>query len=371
MGAPRGQLMRALYLAGRQADALELYRRPRAISFPRSSASSPVASSSGSSARSSTTIPNLACPQRRRRRSLLAAAGFCSWPVAYSLPLQRQRSCSCSGPAAGAAVRRSPTAGQGEVVALDATTGSLRGRISAGRTPSTIAVAGGIVWVVDADARTVLRLSESLHVLDAFSTGATPTDIAVGAGSVWVANGRPLARAQFTGPVATAIARLDPTTGNGRSNIQLPERGGSVSNLVENHVAVEHGSVWAVAPDFGVVRIDAATGKITARSYAVRAAAVAAGPAGVWVLSVDGAVVKLDTRTARPVARANVPASSIGSIAVGQDAVWVTSPVDGTLWGQRRCAGPRSAQSMSPGASPISPLGPDSSGLPTRSPERS
>ena len=92
------------------------------------------------------------------------------------------------------------------------------------------------------------------------------------------------------------------------------------------------GAVWAVTPDFGIVRIDAATGTITARSRAVRAAAVAAGPAGVWVLGVDGVVARLDERSARPVARARVPASSVGAIAVGTDAAWVTSPSEGTLW---------------------------------------
>jgi len=87
-----------------------------------------------------------------------------------------------------------------------------------------------------------------------------------------------------------------------------------------------------VAPDFAVVRIDAATGAITARSDAVPAAAVAAGPGGVWVLGVDGAVARLHERTARPTFRTRVPATSVGSIAVGNGAVWVTSPSDGTLW---------------------------------------
>ena len=221
--------------------------------------------------------------------------------------------------------------GEGAVVALDAATGSVRQRLALGRTPSAITAGNGVVWLVDADARTVLRLSESSRVVETLSTGATPTDIAVGEGSVWVANGRPLEGAQFVGPVATAVARLDPTTGTERADIRLPRRGGAVSNLVENHLAVKGGAVWAAAPDFSIVRIEAATGAITARSTAVRAAAVAAGPAGVWVLGDDGAVARHDERTARPLARAKVPDFSVGSIAVGDDAAWVTSS-GGSLW---------------------------------------
>ncbi len=222
--------------------------------------------------------------------------------------------------------------GEGAVVALDAATGSVRGRFSTGRTPSAISVRNGVAWVVDADAQTVLRLSESSRVVETFSTGATPTDVAAGADSVWVANGRPLERAQFVGPVATAVAKLDATTGTERGETRLPRPGAAVSNLVENYLAVKGGAVWAVTPDFAVVRIEATTGAITARSAAVRAAAVAAGPAGVWVLGVDGSVARLDERTGRPIVRTKVPTSSVGSIAVGDDAAWVTAPSDGILW---------------------------------------
>jgi branched-chain amino acid transport system substrate-binding protein len=222
------------------------------------------------------------------------------------------------------------TPGRGAVLALDAATGAVRRQLALGRTPSAIAAGDGSVWVVDADARTVLRFDESARVVDTLATGATPTDVVVAGGSAWVANGHALPDAQFVGPVATAVARLDAATGAARADIRLPRRGGTLSNLVENHLAVQDGALWAITPDYSVVRIDADTGEITARSSAVPAAALAAGPAGVWVVGTDGTVVRLDERTARPLARAKVP--SVGAIAVGRDAAWVTSPVDGTLW---------------------------------------
>lgn len=219
----------------------------------------------------------------------------------------------------------------GHVVVVDGTTGGIDRRISAGRTPTAIAAGEGAVWLVDADARTLIRIEESSGDVETFSTGATPTDVAVGPGAVWVANGERLEGAQFIGPVATAVARLDPVTRTERANVPLPYEKGDLSNLVENHLAVTEDALWAVTPDYAVVRIEGATGAVTATARAVPVTAVAAGGAGVWALGADGSVVRLDERTARPVARARIPVP-VTSIAVGEDAAWVTSAADGTLW---------------------------------------
>ena len=105
------------------------------------------------------------------------------------------------------------------MVGIDAESGDVVRRIPAGRTPSALAVGDGALWLVDADARTVLRIVPSSRVIETLATGATPTDIAFGAGSVWVANGRRLKDTQFIGPVATAVARLDPTTRTERTEV--------------------------------------------------------------------------------------------------------------------------------------------------------
>jgi branched-chain amino acid transport system substrate-binding protein len=327
----RAQLMLALYRAGRQSEALDVFADARRVlvgELGLEPGPELQRLQQGILGQDPTLdAPASGTPPRHRRRLLLAAAAASVLAVlaavAVAVLLVRD------GDDGGAAA---VVPGEGAVVALDAATGKVRRRIALGRTPSAISVRDGVVWLVDADAQTVLRLSESSRVVETLSTGATPTDVAVGHGAVWVANGRPLEGAQFVGPVATAVARLDSTTGTERADIKLPRLGGAVSNLVENHLALKGAAVWAVAPDFSVVRIDASTGAITARSTAIRAAAVAAGPAGVWVLADNGAVARLDERTARPLARAKIPAFSVGSIAVGEDAAWVTSPVDGTLW---------------------------------------
>ena len=326
----RAQLMLALYRGGRQAEALEVYVDARRT-FVEKLGLEPGPELQRLQQAILAHDATLEAPRRplvpvRSGRLLAATVVLALVASAVAATLLLRGADDGDTPALAA----EPT--QAAVVLLDARTGSLRRRIAAGRTPSAIAAERGVVWVVDADARTVLRLASASRVVETFSTGATPTDVAAGGDSVWVANGRALEHAQFVGPVATAVVRLDARTGTQRAETRLPKAGGALSNLVDNHLAATSDAVWAVTPGFAVIRIDAATGAITARSTAVRAAAVAAGPAGVWVLGVDGAVAKLDERTARPILRASVPAAAVGSIAVGSDAAWVTSPADGTLW---------------------------------------
>ena len=327
----REQLMLALYRTGRQAEALDVYADARK-QLNDELGLEPGPALQRLQKQILDHDAALAAPRKRlsagrRRRALAAGVAVVAVLVVAALAVG-----VALGRNDGSDLTAAAAPGEGEIVSLDVSTGAVRRRLPAGRTPSAIAAQDGVVWVLDADAQTVLRLSEVSRVVDTFSTGATPTDVAVGAGSAWIANGRPLPKAQFVGPVATGVARLDLTTGTERAEIRLRRRSPAVSNLVENHVAVRGGAVWAVTPDFGVVRIEAATAAVTARSDAVPAAAVASGPAGVWVLGVDGSVVRLHERTAKPIFRTRVPASSVGRSRSGADAVWVTSPSDGTLW---------------------------------------
>jgi DNA-binding SARP family transcriptional activator/ABC-type branched-subunit amino acid transport system substrate-binding protein len=324
----RAQLMLALYRSGRQSEALDAY------SGARQQLVSELGLEPGPELQElqqailthdeSLRVPQPPTRRRRRRWIALVATMVGSALLAAALAAFALRDDDAAGSSAAI--------GDGTLMAVDAETGEIKRRIPAGRTPSALAVGAGALWLVDADARTVLHIQPSSRVIETLATGATPTDVAFGAGSLWVANGRRLPTAQFVGPVATAVARFDAATRTERAAISLPRVGGAVSNLVDNHLAVSANALWAVAPDFSVVRVNATTGAITATTRALRAAAVAAGRAGVWVLGVDGSVVRLHERTARPVVRTRVPASSVGSIAVGPDAVWVTSPSEGTLW---------------------------------------
>jgi DNA-binding SARP family transcriptional activator/ABC-type branched-subunit amino acid transport system substrate-binding protein len=323
----RAQLMLALYRSGRQAEALDVYADARRTLVDELGLE-PGPELQQLQQAILAHDPELELPRAsagaRRRRAVLPAviAGAAAVATAAAVALVGR----------GDGTDGAPTPiDAGHAVALDAGSGDVRRRIAAGRTPSAIAARDGVVWLVDADARTVLRVDPSSRVVETLSTGRTPIDVAVGDGSVWVANGHSLPRAQFVGPVPTSIARLAGATRTSRGETDLPDARGAVANHAGS-LAISERALWAVAADFAVVRIDAASGAITATSRAVRAASVAAGPAGVWAVGVDGEVVRLDERTARPLARTRVPASSVGSIAVGDDAAWITSPVDGTLF---------------------------------------
>jgi branched-chain amino acid transport system substrate-binding protein len=333
----RAQLMLALYRSGRQSEALDAYSDARQTLVAELGLE-PGPELQKLQQAILTHDESLRAPQpptrrRRRRWMALVATAVGSALLAVAVAAFALRDDDAAGSSA--------VVGDGTVIAIDAKSGDVERRIPAGRTPSALAVGADGLWLVDADARTVLHVVPSSRVIETLATGATPTDIAFGAGSLWVANGRRLEGAQFVGPVGTAVARIDATTRTERAAVRLPRVEGSVSNLVDNHLAVSSDALWAVAPDFSVVRVDAITGAITATTRAVPAAAVAAGTAGVWVLGVDGSVARLHERTAKPVFRTRVPATSVGSIAVGRDAVWVTSPADGMLWrigGGRRAA---------------------------------
>ena len=188
------------------------------------------------------------------------------------------------------------------------------------------------MWVVDGDARTVVHVDETSRVVETLSTGATPIDVAVGEDAVWVANGRRSRGAQFVGALPSGVVRVDLATRSQRGETDLPAAAGQVLNVVDNHVAVGAGAVWAVTADGSVVRIDPATGTRTAVARPFPVLAVAAGGAGVWAVGVGGRVARLDPRTARPLLQASIRSPSVGSIAVGADAAWVTSPDDGRVW---------------------------------------
>ena len=258
--------------------------------------------------------------QRRRRRGLLlmgAGAVILAAAVAAGVLLNRDGEAEAI-----------PSSGVGQ---LDPTTGEVLDAVSLGSAPSTVAVGEGSVWVLDADDQTISRVDPGdpgdPHT---FSTGSTPTDLAVGAGGVWVGNS-----SDASGETGSAsVSRLDPESTTVVETIDLPSGGqGSGFDVASDRqrIAVTPDAVWAINADSTVSRIDPRSNRFVGKIEGVRAANITAGENGVWVVT-EGGVAEIDPRTNAVARRIPVPAESLGMLAVGGDAVWVSDPLGGSVW---------------------------------------
>jgi branched-chain amino acid transport system substrate-binding protein len=329
---PRGQLMLALYREGRQAEALRAYQEVRHVLVEQVGIEPGAALRQleraileqevtlGRPTPSEGRIPEL--PARRavfrRRASLLAVAVMAV--AGFGIALLAGHG---SRPSSVAKVR------PGSVVAIDLTTNEVSDVIPVGSTPTSVSAGADGVWVLDADRQTVSRIEPRTHEVKTLGTGGVPTDLAAGAGTLWVGNGRNNV-AQFVGPLATTVSSIDPESGAIRATVELPRARGATSNANASHIAVTHGAVWVVDPDFSVSRIDPRSNQITDTVQAVSAVAVSAGDAGVWVLNEDGSLARISGGAVDE--RVRLATNGLSSVAVGAGAVWATAPYDGVVW---------------------------------------
>ena len=114
------------------------------------------------------------------------------------------------------------------MVAISSTSGRVERALPVGGDPTAVAVGAGAVWALNADDQTITRIDPKTHAVRTFGTGGIPVDLAAGDGSLWVGNGSRTS-AQFVGPVATSIARLDPDSAAVLATVTLPRAKGRVS----------------------------------------------------------------------------------------------------------------------------------------------
>jgi YVTN family beta-propeller protein len=267
-----GQLMRGLYASGRQADALEAYRRAR--------------------------------------RTLDEELGLTPGPELQELErkiLQQDPELSRAAPPP----RSTPRSWSRRRLVL---IGLIVGLLVAGAIAAIFAATGG-------DASSLVARSNSLAVIDPGSNrvtdvlpiGVTPRGVTVGSRYVWAANS-----------ADGTVSQVDPRS---MSVVRTIGLGAEATDLVEGR-----GSVWvATGSDNTVVRVDARTGGVLdnipiSRDLTASAYAIAAGRNTIWIGS-GSELDELDPASGAIVARHGSPNNDIGinDVQVGGASVWIAA----------------------------------------------
>jgi DNA-binding SARP family transcriptional activator/DNA-binding beta-propeller fold protein YncE len=329
----RAQLMLALYRSGRQAEALEMYRRawrtfneelgiepgPRlqelegAILRHDSSLEPP-----GSEVLRARDEERTEIVQERRRlppRKTLALAAALGLVIAAAV-VAAVRELSD-----GSSV---PVQLTGEAVAvIDPGTGTIVGEIPVGGRPAGPAVGEGSVWVGNRDDNTLLRIdARSLDVVRTIGLSVAPTDVEVGAGSVWVLSD-------------WALLRVDPAINDVVDTVPLPQGNGQRWSHVEVGANAVFVCTCAAGPGT-VIRVDAAT--LSVEPVRLRPVwMIAYGEGALWALTGESdSIDRIDPKTSAVVE--TIPLGRIGEsgtgwryrMAAGQGAIWVLAPA--SLW---------------------------------------
>jgi YVTN family beta-propeller protein len=330
-----GQLMLALYRSGRQADALDAYRRARHHLI------SQLGIEPGQSVRDLhqrilEQDPGLDAPRRaarvgsRRRWPLIAAsaAGLIAVTAAILVAILGSDETSAVSP--------------NSMAIVDPEDGELVGAIELDSRPGPVAAGAGSVWALSLDSHTLYRVDpRSRTLVRTAGIGGDTGTLAASAGEVWVADG--CASGGIPGGVRHLFTTRDGGTDLDGDPISLADAHSTQPPGVQDLAAPRCGlaasgtSAWVVTNlQPGVARVDfdrgsGATGIATAMRLPRSPAALAVGAGALWAADSDeGVVLRLDPDSLRLLKSVRVGNEPVAIAATGT-AIWAVNRQDGTL----------------------------------------
>jgi DNA-binding SARP family transcriptional activator/streptogramin lyase len=276
---PVGQLMVALYRAGRQSDALDAYQRARRR-LSEELGLEPGPQVQEIERRILTHDPELAgppsrprstAPQRRRPRKLLVFVVVAALVVAAAaFGLSRAFSGSAT-----------PVVQQNSLVVVDPSGNRIVGVVPVGHTPRGVAVGRDYVWVANSADGTITQIGKkSVKTIQTIGLGEQATDLVESAGSVWVATG-----------IDNDLVQLDAHSGGIQERLHLSSKDQTAS---AHAVTAGAGAIW-IASGAELLKIDPKTGSIIARKHDGSLEGVndvAVGGGSVWIADVSEVVFR-------------------------------------------------------------------------------